>query len=129
VALENQIKELNLRVVELETGSMTMRPRRFESRMDSLTAQLENEARSRNESLRTARKTDRMIRDLQFQLSESEKARARQKEDMEKMEQRIQRMRAQIEELVSKRYIYYVCGQLCATRMHWHHLTIVFYLM
>ncbi|RKP06218.1 hypothetical protein THASP1DRAFT_18751, partial [Thamnocephalis sphaerospora] len=99
--LENQLKELNLRVVELETGSMTMRPRRFESRMDSLTAQLENEARARNETLRTTRKTDRVIRDLHFQLSESEKAKMRHKDDMDKMEQRVSRMRAQLEELVT----------------------------
>jgi myosin protein heavy chain len=90
-----------LRIVELETGSMTMRPQRIATRAESLTFQLESEARMRNETLRTTRKTDRMIRDLQFQLAESEKARARSKDDMEKLDQRLARTRTHLEEMVS----------------------------
>ncbi|KAI9596470.1 myosin tail [Syncephalis fuscata] len=101
VALENQTKELNLRIVELETGSMTMRPQRIETRAESITFQLESEARLRNETLRSARKTDRMVRDLQFQLAESEKSRERSKEEMEKLDQRLTRTRTQLEELES----------------------------
>jgi myosin protein heavy chain len=103
VALENQTKELNLRIVELETGSITMRPQRIETRAESITFQLENEARIRNETLRSARKTDRMVRDLQFQLAESEKAKERGKEEIEKLEQRLTRTRTQLEELVSSK--------------------------
>jgi len=49
--------------------------------------------------LQNARKTERTIRDLQNQLQERNKYKAKYEEDMERNESKIKKMKAQIEEL------------------------------
>ncbi len=51
--------------------------------------------------LQNARKNERTIRDLQNQLQERNKYKAKYEEDMERNDSKIKKMKAQIEELVS----------------------------
>lgn len=102
MVLEKQINELNVRIVDLEAKLMTS-PRgvkRLESRLEELTIQLDNETREKNETLRISRKNDRTIRELQYQLAERDKAKARYEAEISKHEQKIAKMRESIEALV-----------------------------
>jgi hypothetical protein len=74
----------------------------------NLAAKLELEAKEKNEMLRTAAKTERMIRELQFQVTEGEKVRARYEAEIQRMEQRIARLQGQVQELVR------ICAFGCA---------------
>ncbi|CAG8563681.1 4096_t:CDS:10 [Ambispora gerdemannii] len=101
IALEKQIKELNIKSLELETKSITS-PRgikRLEQRLEEINTQLETETREKNEAHRQLRKNDRTIRELQYQLSERDKSKTRLEEEICKYEQKVSRMRQAIEEL------------------------------
>ncbi|RKP39459.1 myosin tail [Dimargaris cristalligena] len=104
IQLEKQIKDLNLRLVDLEMCSMADYSRgthRFTSVPANLTQQLESEAKEKNETMRNTRKMERMIRELQFQVSERDKLKSRQDEEMKRMDQKLQRMKTHIDELES----------------------------
>ncbi|CAG8531243.1 4224_t:CDS:10 [Paraglomus brasilianum] len=116
-ALEKQVTELNLRVLDLETKASTT-PRgvkRLESRLEELSAQLEQEMREKNETLKSLRKTERTIRELQWQLSEKDKIKLRYEDDITKYEQKVARMRQNIEELQNSESALQL-GQRRATR-------------
>ncbi|CAG8497152.1 329_t:CDS:10 [Acaulospora colombiana] len=101
IVLEKQVNELNVRIVDLEAKLMTS-PRgikRLESRLEELTVQLDNETREKNETIRMSRKSDRTIRELQYQLAERDKAKARYETEISKYEQKVAKMRETIEEL------------------------------
>ncbi|RHZ59360.1 hypothetical protein Glove_364g12 [Diversispora epigaea] len=101
MVLEKQINELNVRIVDLEAKLMTS-PRgvkRLESRLEELTIQLDNETREKNETLRISRKNDRTIRELQYQLSERDKAKTRCEAEISKYELKVAKMRESIESL------------------------------
>ncbi|KAH9250527.1 hypothetical protein BASA81_011704 [Batrachochytrium salamandrivorans] len=68
-------------------------------RQNELAAQLELEQREKSDAIKNSRKADRIIRELQFQLSEKEKQKTRADEEQEKMEHKLKKMRTQIEEL------------------------------
>ncbi|CAG8439676.1 12082_t:CDS:10 [Ambispora leptoticha] len=101
ITLEKQIKELNLKILELENKSITS-PRgikRLEQRLEEMNTQLETETREKNEAHRQLRKNDRTIRELQYQLSERDKLKTRLEEEISKYDQKVSRMRQAIEEL------------------------------
>ncbi|RKO89251.1 myosin tail, partial [Blyttiomyces helicus] len=102
ILLEKTIKELNARIVDLESTSMSRDAgslKRLEGRVEELTTQLDTEVKEKNEMQKTARKSERIVRELQFQLSERDKHKARNDEEMEKLEQKVRKMKTQIEEL------------------------------
>ncbi|KAI8800145.1 myosin tail [Cladochytrium replicatum] len=102
--LEKQVKELNARIVDLESNALADNKgatRRLESRLEELSSQIEAEIKEKNEAVKNARKAERLIRELQFQLQERDKQKSRFDEETEKMEQRLKRMKTQIEEMES----------------------------
>ena len=74
--------------------------RRLESRVDELTNQLDIEQREKGEAVKTVRRQERTIRELQFQLSEKDKVRVKYDEDMEKLEGKLRKMKGQLDDLV-----------------------------
>ncbi|KAL7754345.1 class II myosin [Sorochytrium milnesiophthora] len=106
VSFEKQVKELSLRVVELEAsitngtaGAGSAGYQRLQQRVEELTAQLDKETRDKEEVGRNARKTERVIKDLQYQLGEKQKIEQRFKEDTEKSEKKLRDTKARLEEL------------------------------
>ncbi|PSS37014.1 hypothetical protein PHLCEN_2v1156 [Hermanssonia centrifuga] len=100
--LERQIKELNVRIVDLETKSLNSpRPpttsRRLESRIEELTTQLTQTSR---DSVRVHRTADRNVRDTMSQLAEADRQRARLEEENRASEARLMSMRQDMDELV-----------------------------
>ncbi|KAI8592445.1 myosin tail [Geranomyces variabilis] len=102
VGLEKTIKELNVRIMDLEATALQRdvgHVKRLEARVEELSSQLDNETKEKLEISKNARKTDRVIRELQFQLGEKDKQKMRFDEETDKMDQKIKRMKAQIDEL------------------------------
>lgn len=102
--LEKQIKELNVRIVDLETKSLNSpRPasttsKRLESRIEELTSQLNQ---SSKDSSRLHRNADKTVRDAKFQLAEAERQRNRLEEEVKSYEAKVVNMRQAMDELVS----------------------------
>ncbi|KAI0338330.1 hypothetical protein BDW22DRAFT_704784 [Trametopsis cervina] len=99
--LEKQIKELNVRVVDLETRSLNSpRPvttsRRLESRIEELTNQLNQ---STKDTSRVNRSADKTARDARWQLAESDRARARLEEEVKNYEGKLLSLRQAMDEL------------------------------
>ncbi|KAH9975291.1 hypothetical protein BGW80DRAFT_1169021, partial [Lactifluus volemus] len=98
--LEKQIKELNLRIVDLETKSYSRNPqstsaatiRRLESRIEELTSQLSQEHR------RTSLSKDR---DVPAKLVESERQRGRLEEEIHLYEEKVKALRLQMDVMQS----------------------------
>ena len=99
------MSELGLRIADLEAANQTNGPRsasHIQQKLDEKTAQLDAEIRNRQEALRVQRRSERMVRDLQHQLLERDKLKARQDDEAAKMEQKIKTLRQRVEELVRK---------------------------
>lgn len=77
----------------------------FLNRVDELTAILETETKEKAEAIKQFRKTERIIRELQFQLTEKDRQKARFDEDIEKMDSKLKRMKTQIDEMVKYKKI------------------------
>ncbi|KAF9472459.1 hypothetical protein BDN70DRAFT_818617, partial [Pholiota conissans] len=97
-SLEKQIKELNVRIVDLETKSYANAPRaslpgsrRVDSRIEELTSQLQQTTKER----RASGRHNRMIHDDQAQQLENERQRAK----LESYETQIQSMRQSIDSM------------------------------
>ncbi|KAG8984552.1 hypothetical protein FRB90_005240 [Tulasnella sp. 427] len=101
-ALEKSIKELNVRVVDLETKSYANSPRpntasrRLESKIEELTGKLQQESKEKNDTIRAHKSADQAARDTHFQLQESERLRLRQEEELRKAELRAENMKQQL---------------------------------
>jgi myosin heavy subunit len=114
LTLEKQIKDLNLKIVDLESTTLSNPLKGFSrltQRFDELSAQFDMEAQEKNATLRNARKSDRQIRDLQFQLQEKDKTTINQQAIIEKHESKIERLKSQLEQMVIsfiKHYIYFI---------------------
>src|SRR6267142_384318 len=101
--LEKQLKELNLRIVQLETKSYSRNPqsptaptiRRLESRVEELTSQLSQVTK---EHRRASLSADR---DIAAQLTESDRQRAKLEEEVHLYEEKVKAMRLQMDVLVS----------------------------
>ena len=103
MVLEKQLKELNSRLYDLEATQLsrdTTTTRRLEARIDEITAQLEVAQSEKTEQLKNVRKFERSVREMQLQLQEKDKLKARFEEEQDKMEEKYKRMKTQIEELV-----------------------------
>ena len=102
--LEKQVKELNVRIVDLETKSLNSpRPapstaRRLESRIEELTNQLNQQA-SKDSSVR-AQRTGERNRDARLQIAEVERQKNRLEEEVKASEGKIQTLRETIDKLV-----------------------------
>jgi myosin protein heavy chain len=95
-----------LRIVDLEavasSESSSRSVKRLEARVDELVAALDRETREKTDITTAARKTDRMIRDLQAQVNDRDKTKQRMEEDTQKLNEKLKKMKAQVEDLVSR---------------------------
>lgn len=104
--LEKHIKELNVRLVDQETKSYSSSPRpsaqtkRLEAKVQELTAKLEKALKDKSETGRSDRSSDKALRDLQFQLSESERGRLRVETELKGYETKVGKLRDAMDELV-----------------------------
>lgn len=103
--LEKQIKELNVRIVDLETKSYVSSPRaatssrRLESRIEELTTQLNQTNKDKSEASRLHRSADKTARDAKVQLAESDRQKARMEEERRSYETHIQNLRQAMDHL------------------------------
>ncbi|KAG0295387.1 hypothetical protein BGZ96_011858 [Linnemannia gamsii] len=103
LALEKQVSELGLRISDLETALQTTGPRAhstLQQKLDEKSTLLDDEIRNRQEALRVQRRSERMVRDLQHQLLERDKLKARQEDEAAKSEQRFKTLRQRMDDLV-----------------------------
>ncbi|KAG8883338.1 hypothetical protein FRB97_006763 [Tulasnella sp. 331] len=97
--LEKTVKELNVRVVDLETRAYVSSPRpvstsrRLETKIEELTGKLQQESKEKSDTVRAHRSADKTARDIQFQLAESERLRTRQEDELRKAEARVDSMK------------------------------------
>jgi len=97
--LEKHVKELNVRIVDLETKSYSNSPRppttsrRTESRIEELTNQLNQTNRDKPEGSRLQRSAEKIARDTKFQLAESDRARLKLEEERKASETQLQSLR------------------------------------
>jgi myosin protein heavy chain len=102
LVIEKSLEELNSRLFELEDVQLsrdTNTARRLESRLEELSSQLEIEVKLKNEAIKESRKTDLLIREMQFQLSDKDKLKLRFKEEFEKQEAKYKKLKSQMDEL------------------------------
>lgn len=129
--LEKQIKELNLRIVDLETKAYVSSPRaprdrdsrRLESRIEELTNKLTQESKEKSDSIRMSRSVDKSIRDTKYQLIESDRQRNRLEDEQKNYEKKIQDLRNHVDELVS--LLGYVSTLMALLIIHRFFLAIV----
>lgn len=102
-SLDKQIKELNLRIVDLETKTLSFnssRPsnvnKRLESRIEELQSQL-NQSTKDSSRLKSA---DKGTWETTMQLQESERQRSRLEEELKSYENRVLTMRQTMDEMV-----------------------------
>lgn len=101
--MEKQIVELGARLEEMEAATQGNGPRSasaLQQKLDEKSALLDTEIRNRQEALRVQRRSERMVRDLQHQLLERDKLKARQEDDAAKTEQKVKTLRQRVEDLV-----------------------------
>ena len=107
--LEKQVKDLNVRIVDLETKSYTNTPqpnatiRQLQARVEELTTQL-NQATNDKRHSTPLRSSDKAVRDIQVQLQESEHHRLKLEEDRKAGESQIQSLRQRLDEIVGGLY-------------------------
>ncbi|KAG9003013.1 hypothetical protein FRB94_001636 [Tulasnella sp. JGI-2019a] len=103
--LEKIAKDLNVRVVDLEARALTssQRPpstsKRLESKIEELTGKLQQESKEKSETVRAHRSADKTARDIQSQLAESDRQRARLEDELRKGEARVDSMKQSLNEL------------------------------
>jgi myosin protein heavy chain len=102
--LEKQLKELNVRIVDLETRSYAnSRPptisRRRESRIEELTNQLILSSKDGVESSRHQRSPEKFSRDPNAQQAENERQRQRVEEERQAYESQLQSLREAMDSL------------------------------
>jgi myosin heavy chain 9/10/11/14 len=113
--LGNQVKELNLRIVDLETKSYVASPtparsRRLESRIEELTNKLNQESKEKSETMKMQRDADKSAREIQLQLTESERQRLKLQEEMRVYESKVIGLRETVDQLVSLSMIDFFCN-------------------
>lgn len=101
-ALEKNVKDLQGRVVELETkgySSASQDVRFLTGRVKELESQLETQEATHASSLRSARTNDRTVRDLQAQITRREQQAQQLSDDVSKSRDKIERLLHTIDEL------------------------------
>ena len=103
-SLGKQVKDLNVRIVDMETrafaASSPRAPpatRRLESRIEELQSKLSQESKDKTDSIRQHRTSER---DTKFQLVESERQRSRLEEKVQETEAQVGELRSVIDGLV-----------------------------
>lgn len=102
VQLEKQVKDLQLKLVDLETKSYanTSHDIRFlHSRVQELENQLEAHEKSKSAADRSVRNVDRTVRDLQAQIDRRDKINSQLEEEIAKGKEKLERMLKNVEEL------------------------------
>lgn len=105
--LEKQVKDLNVRIVDLETKSYASTPqpnatiRQLQARVEELTGQLTSDKRLST----PVRSSDKAIRDIQLQLQESERHRSKLEAGRKLSEGQIQTLRDKLDKLVGRPYL------------------------
>ncbi|OAX41215.1 hypothetical protein K503DRAFT_848546 [Rhizopogon vinicolor AM-OR11-026] len=105
--LEKQVKDLNVRIVDLETKSYanSLHPsptvRQLQSRIDELTDQLKQASSDKFDSNRVPR-SDKAVRDIQLQLAESDRHRVKLEEERNNSEDQINTLRQTLDKVRSK---------------------------
>ncbi|KAH0604680.1 uncharacterized protein H6S33_006348 [Morchella sextelata] len=101
-SLEKQVKDLQLKLVDLETKSYstTSHDVRFlHGRVQELEKLLDEQEKERNKSERSVRNVDRTVRDLQTQIERRDKAAIQLEEEVTKGKEKLERLLKTIEEL------------------------------
>ncbi|KAJ2103869.1 class II myosin, partial [Coemansia sp. RSA 922] len=102
-ALERQLKEMKLRIVNLETEALAHHvkgTKRFQPIVPAdLSAQIEAQAKASLEHQQKAKQMERQIRELQFQIGEKDKSKQRADVDLQRMSGRIKRLEDHVKEL------------------------------
>ncbi|KAF9447621.1 hypothetical protein P691DRAFT_105894 [Macrolepiota fuliginosa MF-IS2] len=97
--LEKQVKELNVRIVDLETRSYANSPRPAtisRSRVEELTSQL-------NQKSTLGRTSEKLAKDVKFQQTELDRQRLKFEEDRKAYETRINDLRTALDTVVSNK--------------------------
>ncbi|KAJ2262172.1 class II myosin [Coemansia sp. RSA 376] len=101
--LERQLKEMKLRIVNLETEALAHHvkgTKRFQPIVPAdLSAQIEAQAKASLEHQQKAKQMERQIRELQFQIGEKDKSKQRADVDLQRMSGRIKRLEDHVKEL------------------------------
>ncbi|KAK2807657.1 hypothetical protein FQN51_000094 [Onygenales sp. PD_10] len=103
-ALEKQLREAQLRCVDLETkgySSASQDVRFLHKRIQELETQLDDQESKRNAELRSVRNVDRTVKDLQSQIDRREKVNTQLTDDINKSRDKIERLLQTIDELQS----------------------------
>ncbi|KAL1958711.1 hypothetical protein VTO42DRAFT_4054 [Malbranchea cinnamomea] len=101
-ALEKQLKEAQLRCIDLETkgySSASQDVRFLHKRIQELETQLEEQESKRNAEQRSVRNVDRTVKDLQSQIERRDKMNAQLTDDIAKARDKIERLLQTIDEL------------------------------
>ena len=108
------MKELNVRIVDQETKSYNSSPRpslaskRLETQVKDLNIKLEQALQEKSDLMRAGGSSNQAIRDVQFQLAESERAKLRLETDMKNYEQKMAKLRDAMDDLVSSSLLFIV---------------------
>ncbi|KAG6878458.1 hypothetical protein C0993_006298 [Termitomyces sp. T159_Od127] len=105
--LEKQIKELNVRIVDLETRSYSNPPRppTISRRTDSRIDEINNPViKDRGEGARLQPSADKVVRDPKVQLAESDRARMKLEEERRVYETQLQSLRQAMDTMVRLTY-------------------------
>ncbi|KAI1972079.1 class II myosin [Ophidiomyces ophidiicola] len=103
-ALEKQLKEAQLRCIDLETkgySSGSQDVRFLHKRIQELETQLDDQESKRSAEQRSVRNVDRTVKDLQAQIERREKNNAQLTDDISKSRDKIERLLQTIDELQS----------------------------
>ncbi|MCJ1473993.1 hypothetical protein MMC13_002649 [Lambiella insularis] len=103
-ALEKSLKDLQGKVVELETkgfSSASQDVRFLNGRVKELEKQLEDQESAQTLTARSTRNIDRTVRDLQSQIDRRDKQNAQLEDDISKSRDKIERLLSTIDELQS----------------------------
>jgi len=111
IALDRQVKELNIRILDLEgsnTQDTSKNAKRLEVRIEELSGQLDAEIREKNETSRLHRIAERAAKNLQTQVTDFERSRTKQAEEITKLEEKLSKGKKSLEELVRASFLYLV---------------------
>ncbi|KAK6360451.1 hypothetical protein TWF730_006593 [Orbilia blumenaviensis] len=100
--LERSVRDLQLKVMDMETKSYTTGSKdvkMLHSRIQELENQIEENERQRSKFERSTKNVDRTVRDLQLQIERKEKTNTQLQEDMQRNKDKVERLLKTIEEL------------------------------
>ena len=113
-SLDKQIKELNLRIVDLETKSLSLnssRPSNVNKRLESRIEELQNQLNQSTKDSSRLKTADKGTREAVTQhLQESERQRSRLEEELKSYETRVDTMRQTMDEMVGGFFVFASVG-------------------